>query len=153
MEENDEKMKEEYAQTGGRADEEPIPLKGSLDMAEELIGLGSLDKAQAVLNANNTKSGRKYYLQSRIYKAKCWYNEQRKQLKKAVKEEPDREDYQKELAELEEFAKTKDYKSAVRRHQMGQAGGVCAEGCTECCVEACCYGTCTCICEGIGNGC
>ena len=122
-------------------------------MAEELISLGSLDKAQTVLDKIKENSGRKYYLQSRIYKEKFWYNEQRKQLKKAVKADPDNEEYKKELAELEEFAKTKEYKSAVRKKQMGDIGGVCAEGCAEICCEGFCYCICAGICEGIGNGC
>lgn len=146
MEENTEEKVEQDV-------EELLQRNGSLDMAEELIRLGYIDKAQAVLNKNKTESGRKYYLQSRIYKAKFWYNEQRKQLKKAVKADPDREDYKKELAELEEFAKTKQYKRAVRRNRMDQLGGVCTEGGAECCCEGFCYCICTGICEGIGNGC
>lgn len=146
-------MEENKKEKGEQTVEELLQRNGSLDMAEELIRLGYIDKAQAVLNNNNTKSGRKYYLQSRIYKAKLWYNEQRKQLKKAVKEEPDREDYKKELAELEEFAKTKEYKRAARRHNMEQLGGTCAEGGAEGCCECCGYGLCALICEGIGNGC
>ncbi len=121
---------------------------GSLDTAEELIGLGMLDAAQDSLNKNNTVSGRRYYLQSRIFKERKWYSEQRKFLKKAVKKEPDREDYKQELAELEEFAKTKEYKSAVRKHQMGETGNICR----DVCCEGCCYALCGGICEGC-NGC
>lgn len=128
---------------------ELLEVADSLDMAQEFIEQGSPDMAQAVLNKNNTVSGRKYYLQSLIYKEKKWYGEQRKYLKRAVKEEPDREDYKQELAELEQFAKTKEYKRAVRKQQMGQAGNVCADACGE----ACCYGICACVCEGLGNGC
>lgn len=143
MEENTE---EEVEKTD---DEEVIIDKSPLEMAEDYIAWGEIEKAQEILNTVRENSGKKYYLQSRIYKAKFWYNEQRKQLKKAVKAEPDNEDYKKELAELEEFSKTPEYKSTVRKHQMGEAGGVCA----ECCAEGCCMCICEGICEGIGNGC
>lgn len=129
--------------------EEVIPEKQPLDMAEDYIGWGELEKAQEILNSVKENSGKKYYLQSRLYKAKLWYGEQRKMLKKAVKSESGNEDYKKELQELEEFSKTKEYKSAVRKHQMGEVGSVCAEGGAECCCLCICEG----ICEGIGNGC
>ncbi len=166
MEENDEEIKEEaegVAQAEVKEEakeaervspsEETVEIllegKTPLEQAEYYIAWKRLDEAQDLLYKVHTKSGRKYYLQSLIYKERKWYNEQRRWLKKAVKEEPDREDYQKELAELEEFAKTKEYKKAVRKHQMGEAGNVCGEACCE----GCCYGVCACICEGIGNGC
>lgn len=129
--------------------EQLLQGKEPIEVAEYYISWGRLDDAQTELNKVRGRSGKKYYLQSRIYKGRRWYNEQRKQLKKAVKEEPDNEGYKKELAELEEFAKTKEYKSAVRKQQMGNAGSICAEACCE----GLCYGACTCICEGIGNGC
>lgn len=143
MEDNTE---EEVAQP---QEEEIISDKPPLEMAEDYISWGELEKAQEILNTVKENSGKKYYLQSRIYKERKWYNEQRKQLKKAVKAAPDNEEYKKELAELEEFSKTPEYKSTVRKHQMGEAGGVCAEGCTECFCMCLCEG----ICEGLGNGC
>ena len=164
MEENDEEIKEEPAVDAEVKEEEKpnervapsdetveILLEGKtpLEQAEYYIAWKRLDEAQDLLYKVHTKSGKKYYLQSLIYKERKWYGEQRKYLKKAVKEEPDREDYKKELQELEEFTKTKDYKKAVRKHQIGEAGGVCAEACCE----GCCYGICTVICEGIGSGC
>ena len=108
----------------------------SLDKAERCIERGDLDEAQKVLNAVEEKSGRKHYLQSRIYKAKFWYNEQRKQLKAAIKEEPDNEEYKKEYDELLEFKKTSEYKSTVKHPQMGDMEG--------CCLECFCV-----VCEGI----
>ena len=120
-----------------------------LNRAEELIDSLSLEGAQSALDAVKEESARKFYLQSRIYKIRCWYNEQRKQLKKAVKAEPENETYKKELEELEAFRKTPEYKHAVRKHQMGQTGGFCAELGAECCAYCCCEA----ICEGIGSGC
>lgn len=143
MEENTEEV--EQTAVGEEINIEKEPL----EMAEDYISWGELEKAQEILNTVKEKSGKKFYLQSRIYKIKRWYNEQRKQLKKAIKEEPDNEEYKKELAELDEFSKTSEYKSTIRKHQMGEAGGVCA----ECCAEGFCYCLCDSICEGIGNGC
>lgn len=145
---NEEEKEEEVAgRTDG--DEQTVSEKPPLEMAEDYIAWGELEKAQEILNTVKEKSGKKFYLQSRIYKARCWYSEQRKQLKQAVKAEPDNEEYKKQLAELEEFSKTPEYKSTVRKRQMGQAGSVCAEGGAECCCMCICEG----ICEGIGNGC
>lgn len=132
--------------------EELIQGKEPLEIAEYYISWKRLEEAQRILDKIPEKSGKKFYLQSLIYKEKKWYNEQRKQLKKAVKAEPDNEDYKKELKELEESEEMKQYKSglkALRKNQMGDAGDVCAEGCCE----GFCYCFCAGICEGIGNGC
>ena len=146
---NEEENEEEEVAEPIDGDEQIISEKSPLEMAEDYIAWGELDKAQEILNTVKEKSGKKYYLQSRIYKARCWYSEQRKQLKQAVKAESDNEEYKKELAELEEFSKTPEYKSTVRKRQLGEAGGICAEGGAECCCLCICEG----ICEGIGNGC
>ena len=111
-----------------------------LDRAEKHIEKGDLYSAQNALDMVDKDSARKYYLQSRIYKAKCWYNEQRKQLKKAVKAEPDNETYKRELEELMEFRKTSEYKSTVKHPQMGNET-------INCCLECCCN-----ICDGL-SGC
>ena len=123
-----------------------------LDRAEELIDKGDLYSAQHILSSVKEDSGRKHYLQSRIYKSECWYNEQRKQLKKAIKAEPDNETYKIELDELMEFRKSAEYQSTVKRPkrvQMGKTDSMWA----ECCGELCCYCICEGICEAIGNGC
>lgn len=125
-----------------------------LSEAEELINKGDLCGARTALNAVKEQSGRKYFIESKFYKNKGWYNEQRKCLKKALKAEPENEEYKKSMEELERFRKTAEYKRM--RKQMGVRNGftdVCGEGCAECFCEGCMYGLCTCICEGIGNGC
>ncbi len=129
--------------------EEPIENKSPLEVAEDYINWGELEKAQEILNSVKEKSAKKFYLQSLIYKKKCWYNEQRKALKAALKEDPENSEYREELEALKEFSKTPEYRSAVRQKQMGEAGGVCA----ECCAEGCCVCICQGICEGLGNGC
>ena len=115
-----------------------------LDRAEKLIDEGDNYSAQHILSNIKEDSGRKHYLQSRIYKSECWYNEQRKQLKAAVKAEPDNELYKGELNELMEFSKTAEYKSTVKRPKRAQMGNT-DRTWTDCCAEIFCY----CLCEGI----
>ena len=143
-------MEEDEINNNPSAEEE---LPGDpLDKVEKLIEKGDLYAAQHILSNIKEDSGRKHYLQSKIYKSECWYNEQRKQLKKAVKAEPDNETYKTELEELMEFRKTAEYQNTVKRPkrvQMGRTDSMWA----ECCGELCCYCVCEAICEGIGNGC
>ena len=110
-------------------EEEKEPLK----KAEELIAQGELDEAQKILNGIKENRAREYYLQSLVYKEKKWYSEQRKQLEQAVIADPDNEEYKKELQELEEFAKTKEYKKAVKKNEMGKASGKHLDRCYDCC--------------------
>ena len=131
--------------------EEELP-SDPLDRAEKYIEQDKIYDAQLLLNEIKEDSGRKHYLQSRIYKVQCWYNEQRKQLKAAIKAEPDNELYKKELEELNEFRKTAEYRQTKRRHKMGQMGntdriGFC-EACAYCGCEAICSGICDAICDG-----
>lgn len=122
-----------------------------LARAEKHLDAGELTSAQNNLDYIKTKSGRKCYIQSKIYKQKKWYNEQRKQLKKAIEFEPENEEYKRDLAELEEFKKTDEYKSfrnEMRKEQMGNTfGNACGECCCTGALELCCWG----ICEGLGN--
>ena len=125
-----------------------------LDRAEELIEKGDFYSAQHILSNIEEDSGRKHYLLSKIYKSEHWYNEQRKQLKKAVKAEPYNQNYRIELEELMEFRKTGEYQNTVKRpkkeqRQMGNTDGAWA----ECCGEVCGYLVCGAICDAIGNGC
>lgn len=121
-----------------------------LDRAEELIEKGDLCEAKAALDAVREKSGRRYFVESKFFKNKGWFNEERKCLKKALKAEPENEDYKKAMEELERFRKSSEYKEMKK--QMGFKE-VLADACGEGCVECCCYCTCTAICEGIGDGC
>lgn len=107
--------------------------KDRLEKAEERIAQGDLYTAQNLLNMIDGQSGRKYYLQSKIYQKKKWYNEQRKQLKKAVKAEPDNEDYKRELTELSEFSKSPEYKNTAERPPMGETSKFCMDCCIDCC--------------------
>lgn len=139
-------MEENSEEKVAQAEEEIIPDKEPLEMAEDYIGWGELEKAQEILNTVKEKSGKKFYLQSLIYKQKLWYSEQRKALKAAIKAEPDNEIYREELEALKQFSKTPEYKSAVRNRQMGDAASLCAECGCYCCLE----GLCEAICDGCG---
>lgn len=50
--------------------EEIIHAKGPLEMAQDYISMGLFDGAQEILNSIDEKSGKKFYLQSLIYKEK-----------------------------------------------------------------------------------
>ena len=148
-------MEEENIENKGEQAPENEPPADPLDRVEKLIDEGDLYSAQHILSNIQEDSGRKHYLQSKIYKSECWYNEQRKQLKKAIKAEPDNEIYKKELDELMEFRKTAEYQNTVKRPKRAQLGKTDSLW-AECCGEACCYcvceGTCQAICDGL-SGC
>lgn len=116
-----------------------------LSRAEELIESGELDEAQKLIFEVTEKSGRKYFVQSKLFKAKGWYNEQRKQLKLALKAEPENEEYRKAMDELEEFRRSEEYKTAKK--QMGGKSGF-GEACCMCSGEICLTGLCDLICNG-----
>ena len=112
-----------------------------LDRAEKEIAEGYHELAQAVLNLVHTKSARKYYLQSEIYGRKQWFNEQLKQVKLAVKLEPDNETYTAKLAELNALKKQVKFTNKIKQKQMD--GGASVDGKT---VNGCCE-ICGLICE------
>lgn len=83
----------------------------SLNRVEELIESGELEEAQKLLDTVEQKSGRKYFLQSRIFGAKGWLKERRRQIEFAINCEPDNTEYRAALAEtvkLEEALRTEE---------------------------------------------
>lgn len=129
----------------------PVTDEDNFERVEEYLRLYEPESAQAYLNCVKEKSAKKHYLQSKIYKQKKWYNEQRKQLKAAIRLDPENEEYKRELDELEEFRRSGEYKKCrnlERKSQMGSGFG-------ECCAECCCAGACECCaqgaCESLGN--
>lgn len=118
--------------------------KESLNRVEELIESGELEEAQKLLDSVEQKNGRKYYLQGKLFMAKNWYAEAYKQYKRAVKEEPENEQYRAAFDDLENFRKSEEYKQQ-QKSQMGGAE-VCALGFCECCGS----GLCQAICDGCG---
>lgn len=116
---------------------------------DEHLKLWQNNLAQEDLDCVKEKNGKRHYYQSKIYKQKQWYNEQYKELKAALKIEPDNEEYNKAMQELEEFRKSGQYKEYKKQKRDGQMGGVCFEVCGECC----CTVACECLCEGLAGGC
>ena len=102
-----------------------------LDKAEENLKNGNHYATQNILDKIDEKSARKHYIQSKVYQKECWYNEQRKELKKAVKAEPDNEVYKRELDELIAFSKTAEYKETLQRPTRAQMGmdDICSTSC------------------------
>lgn len=109
--------------------------------AEKLIAEGKLDEAQAFLKDVKEKTGEWHYVQAKLYIKKNWTNEARKELKRAVKAEPDNEKYLEALEELELNAK--NMHSVPSSDNEGKA--ICALACAECSCEVCAQG----ICDGI----
>ena len=157
MEENTEEEKVNVEQPDGEFDlppaddtppedlSEPLTDKERLDRARLLIRRGELDEAQKMLDAVKEKSGKKYFIQSKLFEKKGWLNEQRKQLQAAVKADPDNEEYRAKLAELEELRKNHGYKTV--KGQMGDKDGF-MEACCLCSCEVCGSGLCESICDG-----
>lgn len=117
-------------------------MEEQLQKVEELIAKGELEEAQKLLDAVKENSGAKYFLQGKLYMEKSWYSEAYKQYKKAVKAEPDNEEYRAVFRDLENFRKSEEY----RLKQKGQMGG--AEICAMDCCEICGSGCCEAICDG-----
>lgn len=122
-----------------------------LTRAEGLIAKGELDEAQKLIFSVKEKSGRKFFVQSKLYNAKGWYNEQRKQLNKAISADPENEEYKAELKELDELCQSDEYKLFLQeekkqKRQMGGSDDM-AECCCLCSCEACATGICE-SCDG-----
>ena len=109
--------------------------------AEKLISEDKLDEAQEFLNGITEKSGEWHYVQAQLYIKKNWTNEARKELKRAVKAEPDNEKYKDALDELRLRAK----KGKPNTTLTDDDKAMCAFCCLECSCEACA--------EGVCNGC
>ncbi len=103
-----------------------------LNSAEKYIRENQTDLAQYTLNCVKEDSGKKHFLQSKIYQQKSWYNEQCKELKAAIKAEPDNREYKTELAELKKSFNYKQDKAESRGMQMGNICGSCFNGCGGC---------------------
>ena len=103
-----------------------------LNTTEKYIQESQTDLAQYTLNRVKEDSGKKHYLQSKIYQQKRWYNEQRKELKAAIKAEPDNQEYKTELTELKKSFDYKQEKAEIREMQMGNICNSCSLECTRC---------------------
>ena len=102
---------------------------------QTMIGVGNTDDAQNMLDDEEEKDARWHYLQSRIYLAKNWTNEARKQLETAVELDPENEEYKEELEALKSEAENE---SGEGQPEMGKGKfrAFCGEVCA-CCAEGC----------------
>lgn len=118
------------------------------EIYDRVLGLLSEDKTQEALDLLESvedKDAEWHYLGSRIYLAKNWTNESRKQLEIAIELAPDNKQYRRELAELRQYMKgleeepqdkgDTDKGSNSGDEQLGS-------GCAECCCEGVCGGLC-----------
>lgn len=111
------------------------------------LSLLSEDKTQEALDLLESvedKDAEWHYLGSRIYLAKNWTNESRKQLEIAIELAPDNKQYRRELAELRQYMnglaeEPQDKGGTANRSNGGEQLG---SGCAECCCEGVCGGLC-----------
>lgn len=121
--------------------------------ARELVKNGNPDAAQEKLDSVEERSAEWHFIQSQIFKEKCWFLESKQSLKEAIKLDPENKLYKKELKKLDKMAKKG---KRGRRRKGGRAMGVgdaCGDGCGECCAAVGCELCCTFVCEGICEGC
>lgn len=105
---------------------------------------GELQRAQALLEQFGERGAEWYFVQAKIFRAKKWYSESRRCLKRALAESPENETYRKEYNDLIFLAQKGKIKKQHARADMGATA-------QECCAEAACTGLCTCLgesCDG-----
>ena len=130
-----------------------------LNLAEELIADNRPAQAQNVLDSINARSAKWHFLQSRVFFAKNWLFESKKQLEAALELEPDNAQYIEEMEKLNELGEAVERCEEQSKTEMGKKScrQACLEGCGDfcgqLCAEDCCYCICTGICEGLGSGC
>lgn len=103
-----------------------------LSEAERYIEEGQTDLAQYTLKRVKENSGKKHFLQSKTYQQKQWYNEQYKELKAAIKAEPNNHEYKIELSALKKSFDYKQSKAEIREMQMGKICNSCWLDCSNC---------------------
>ena len=103
-----------------------------------------LERAQSLLEEFQERGAEWYFVQAKIFRAKKWYSESRRCLKRALAESPENETYRKEYNDLIFLAEKGKIKKQHARADMGATA-------QECCAEAACTGLCTCLgesCDG-----
>lgn len=117
-----------------------------LEEAQRLLDGDELTQAQTILDGIEDKTAEYHYVQSCLYKKKGWVNEERKQLKFALKKDPENEKCKEALAALEEYVKSEEYKTVKKKNRAEDAAECCLLGSCECCGSALCEA----ICDGCG---
>lgn len=133
-----------------------IIAEGSIDdkfeLAEELIAENRPAQAQSVLDSINERGAKWHFLQSKVFFAKNWIYESRKQMEIAVQLEPDNAQYIEGLEKLKALGDAAPHSEESSKPEMAKKSR-CREGCGE----ACCFGCGECLCQGlceaICNGC
>ena len=112
--------------------------------ALSLLSEDKTKEALDLLESVKDKDAEWHYLGSRIYLAKNWTNESRKQLEIAIELAPDNKQYRRELAELRQYmnglAEEPQNKGGTANGSNG--GEQLGSGCAECCCEGVCGGLC-----------
>ncbi|MCM1295813.1 MAG: hypothetical protein NC311_09755 [Muribaculaceae bacterium] len=99
---------------------------------QTLIEVGDTEAAQQMLDDIEEKDARWHYLSSRVYLAKNWTNESRKQLEIAIELDPENEKYKEELQEMKNVAENE---SGEEKSEMGKRKF--RDNCCECCSVCC----------------
>lgn len=138
MDENEEPVGENETKT---AASEIDPFRE----VRELLERGDVTGAQGRLDRFEERSAEWHYLQAVIYRKRNWLTESRKSLETAIELDPENENYQTALKELNAMAESVDpgKKSKKKKRRLGSGwfernGGV--DGCCDACCEGCSAG-------------
>jgi len=122
-----------------------------LNLAEELIAADCPAQAQSVLDSVNERDAKWHYLQSKIFFAKNWIYESKKQIETALELEPNNAQCVEEMEKLNALGDQPPHTDEESKPELDKGR------CKQECAEATCYGCCSCACEGlceaICNGC
>lgn len=104
-----------------------------------MIGVGNTDDAQTMLDDEEEKDACWHYLQSRIFIAKNWLNEARKQLEIAVELDPENKRYKEELEALKSSAENEsgDEKTEMGKRKFRDRCCECCSICCQLCADGC----------------
>ena len=122
---------------------------------KELLEQGDFNGAQELLDGFDERGGEWHYIQSRIYQKRNWFSLSKVSLERALSFEPENEEYQRALDELENMAQS-GKKSRKKKKTTRTMGGksvwdACIEGGCECCTMVGCELCCEAICDGLGG--
>ena len=122
---------------------------------KELLERGDLNGAQELLDKFDERGGEWHYMQSCIYRKRNWFSSSKQSLERALSFEPENEEYQRALEELENMAQ--GGKKSRKKKKTPQAMGgqsfwdACIGGGCECCAMVGCELCCQAICDGLGS--
>ena len=115
--------------------------------------------AESLLEMHEERGAEWYYQRAMLFKKRSWFLESLRNMKEAVRLDPENERYQQELNELDKMATPEGQEGKKGKKHKRHMGGNsscwdgCCIGCGDGCGECCCACACQGICEGICNGC